>query len=116
MNLRKNRAKERAAVNAARSFFEANGCVFQEVDQGNDYGKDAYVDLVDGDKVSGHCIALQIKGGKKYKRANGYVIPIESHELVWRQSPLPIAGIVFDSESKTLYLKWSPKTGPPIKL
>ncbi len=102
MKLRKNRVVERVAVNAARTLFEANGCVFQEVDQGNDYGKDAYVDLVDGEKISGHCIAVQIKGGNKYRRANGYVIPIDDHEEVWRQSPLPVAGIVFDDRTEAL--------------
>jgi hypothetical protein len=103
MRLRKNRKPERAAVNAARAMFEASGCVFQEVDQGNDYGKDAYVDLVDGEEVSGHCIAVQIKGGEKYRRKSGYVIPIDDHEGVWRQSPLPVAGIVFDRKSNALY-------------
>jgi hypothetical protein len=103
MKLRKNRVVERIAVNSVRTLFEASGCVFQEVDQGNDYGKDAYVDLVDSDKVTGHCIAVQIKGGNKYRRANGYVIPIDNHEDVWRQCPLPVAGIVFDDETDTLY-------------
>jgi hypothetical protein len=103
MQLRKNRKLERTAVNAARALFEASGCVFQEVDQANDYGKDAYVDLGDGEKVSGHCIAVQIKGGEKYRRKNGYMIPIENHEGVWRESPLPVAGIVFDEKSSALY-------------
>lgn len=103
VQLRANRVKERAAVNAARALFEGNGCVFQEVDQGNDYGKDAYVDLVDGKEVTGLCVALQIKGGVSYRRASGYAIPIDGHGEVWRQSPLPVAGIVHDPETGALY-------------
>ena len=39
------RTVSRDGVNAAQTFFEHNGCVFQEVAQQNDFGKDAYVDL-----------------------------------------------------------------------
>lgn len=98
-----NRVKERAAVNATRALFEANGCVFQEVDQGNDYGKDAYIDLVEGKEVTGLCVALQIKGGPSYRRGSGYAIPIGGHREVWRLSPLPVAGIVHDPETGALY-------------
>ena len=103
MRLRKNRRTERAGVNDVRAFFEDCDCVFQEVDLGNDYGKDAYVDLVDGQEVTGHCVALQIKSGLSFRTAKGYAIPVEGHDDVWRRSSLPIAGIVYDPESKTLY-------------
>src|SRR6516165_6223346 len=103
MRLRKNRRTERAGVNETRAFFESNDHVFQEVDLGNDYGKDAYVDLVDGQTVSGLCVALQIKSGASYRRGSGYAIPIENHGEVWRNSSLPIAGIVYDPETNGLY-------------
>src|SRR4030042_3919630 len=102
MRLRKNRKTEREAVNAAREFFEANGCIFQEVDTGNDYGKDAYIDLVDEGHVTGVCAAVQIKGGASYKRKEGYAIPIGEHLDVWRSSTLPIIGIVYDPEDRQL--------------
>ncbi len=104
MRLRKNRKIERTAVNAARTFFEEHNCVFQEVDAANDYGKDAYVDLVDGDRVTGTCIAVQIKGGRKYRRAKGFAIPLdEEHFQIWHHSTLPVAAIVHDPESGNLY-------------
>jgi hypothetical protein len=103
MRVRKNRPIERAGVNAVRALFEACGHVFQEVDLGNDYGKDAYVDLVEDGNVSGVCVSLQIKSGKKYHRASGYAIPLDEHEEVWRRSTLPIAGIVHDPDSGRLY-------------
>jgi len=105
MKLRKNKVIEREAINATRVFFEANGCIFQEVDTGNDYGKDAYVDFANKGDITGMCAALQIKGGKSYKRKSGYGIPIERHLDVWRSSTLPIIGIVYDPEDKCL--RWS---------
>jgi hypothetical protein len=96
MKLRRNRIIEREAVNATRAFFEACGCIFQEIDTGNDYGKDAYVDLTDAENITGLCIALQIKGGDKYRRADGYAIPVDEHTELWRTSSVPIAGIVYD--------------------
>lgn len=65
-SLRANAELEREAVNATRSLFEANSWVFQEVDKGNDYGKDAYVDCTENRAILGLCVALQIKGGNKY--------------------------------------------------
>lgn len=103
MRLRKNRRTERAAVNAARTFFESCNCVFQEVELGNDYGKDAYVDLTEGDRVTGICIAVQIKGGESYRRSDGYVVPLdEAHARIWRSSTVPVAGIVFDPDDAQL--------------
>ena len=103
MKRRKNRPVERNAVNAVRTLFEGSGYVFQEVDQANDYGKDAYVDLVNGESVTGIMLALQIKGGKKYKRTRGYVIPIDGHAEIWRESTTPVAGIVHDPDSGELH-------------
>jgi len=103
VRLRKNRHTERAGINEARAFFERCDCVFQEVDVGNDYGKDAYVDLVDRQEVTGLCVTLQIKSGISYRRASGYAIPVGAHADVWRRSTLPVAGIVYDPELKALY-------------
>jgi hypothetical protein len=103
MKLRKNRAVERAAVNAARAFFESNGCVFQEVDLGNDYGKDAYVDFVHDEHVTGICFALQIKGGASYRRGTDYGIPLHPGRAeLWLNSTVPVIGIVHDPEDGKL--------------
>src|SRR5579871_2729811 len=103
MKRRPNRQRERAGVNAARALFERVGYVFQEVDGANDYGKDAYIDMANGETISGICVALQIKSGNKYKRVNHYRIPVERHLNVWKKSTVPIAGIVFDSDLSKLF-------------
>jgi hypothetical protein len=107
MRLRANRTVERAGVNAARTFFEANGCVFQEVDGANDYGKDAYVDIGDGTSVTGTCAALQIKGGDSYRTSRGdYRIPVDDdHRRVWAESTIPIMGVVHDPQDDLL--RWT---------
>jgi hypothetical protein len=98
-----NRATGKAGVNAVRTLFEHSDYVFQEVELGNDFGKDAYVDLVNGREVTGLCVALQIKSGKSFRRAAGYAIPVEEHFSVWRDSSLPVAGIVYDADIDSLF-------------
>lgn len=103
MKVGKNRPTERKGVNAARSLFEAAGCLFQEVDTRNDFGKDAYVDLTQDGVVTGDCIGVQVKSGESYRRKNDYVIPAIGHVDCWRNSPLPIAGIVYDPDLGSLF-------------
>jgi len=97
---RGNRITETSAVSAVRDFFESNGCVYQSVDTANDYGKDAYIDLAKGERITGLCAALQIKGGVSYRRADGsYSIPLDQqHAKIWRESTLPILGFVHDPD------------------
>lgn len=103
MKLRPNRTTERAGVNAARAFFESHKQVFQEVELSNDYGKDAYVDFTHDEQVLGVCAGLQIKAGESYRRKAGYAIPVEGHLQVWRDSSVPMVGIVYDEQSDKLY-------------
>jgi hypothetical protein len=60
--VRSNRPAERAAVNAVTDFFERNYCIVQSISGENDIGKDAYVDLTEGVRVTGVVIAVQVKG------------------------------------------------------
>lgn len=70
------------------------------MDTANDYGKDAYVDFAEGERITGLCAALQIKGGVSYRRSNGsYFIPLDDqHARVWRELTLPILGLVHDPD------------------
>lgn len=97
-------------VNAARTFFQHNRCVFQEVAQQNDFGKDAYVDIATNGAVSYLCAALQIKSGQSYKTATGdYRIPVASHAKSWRLSTIPVFGLVYDPEDTLI--RWVDITG-----
>ena len=91
------------AVNDSRTFFEDNDLIFQEIDLRNDIGKDAVLDLARSGDDAGLTVALQIKGGRKYKRKNGHSIPIDDRlRKIWRNS-IPIFVIVLDPDDKELY-------------
>jgi hypothetical protein len=104
------RVTSRDGVNAARYFFEHHGCTFQEIDQQQDIGKDAYVDLADHQGITPLCVALQIKAGTSYRNVKGeYAIPVDNHADLWRRSTVPVFGIVHDPEDKQL--RWVDLTG-----
>jgi hypothetical protein len=86
-------------VNAVRTFCEHQGCVFQEIAQQNDIGKDAYVDFGERGIVTPLCAALQIKSGTSYRTSKGdYFIPVDSHADAWRKSTVPVVGVVYDPD------------------
>ena len=104
MKLSDERATGRRGINAAQAFFEQNKCVFQEVAQQNDFGKDAYVDLGNDDGiVTCLCAALQIKSGPSYRTTSGnYIVPLDGHADDWRDSTVPVFGLVFDPDEDVL--------------
>jgi hypothetical protein len=59
----------RRAVNKARSFFEENGLIYQDVHLENDIGVDAYLTLASSGPNAGLSVRIQVKGRRKYKRA-----------------------------------------------
>lgn len=52
---------------------------------------------------TGSSITVQVKSGEKYKRANGYAIPVGAHASDWRNALLPVFGVVFDVGSQRLF-------------
>ncbi|MGV9346353.1 DUF4365 domain-containing protein [Streptomyces spiralis] len=101
--VRASRKIERAGVNALRSLLEEHDHLVQEIDGGNDHGEDMIVNFTRGGKRTPYWIAIQVKSGKKYKRVNGYAIPIDDHFDDWRQSRIPVIGVVYDMKKKELF-------------
>lgn len=101
--VRRSRRIERAGVNALRTLLEDQDHIVQEIDGGNDHGEDLYVILTRNGRRTGHVCAIQVKSGKKYKRARGYAIPVEDHYSDWTESRIPVLGVVYDPEKKELY-------------
>jgi hypothetical protein len=116
INIPENRKTAREGVNFVQTFFERQGCVFMEVAQPNDFGKDAYVDIGEMGKLTPVCIAVQIKSGESYRTADGdYFVPTEQHAANWRRSTIPVFGLVYDPADKlarwadlTAYLRAHP--------
>jgi hypothetical protein len=101
---KKGRRSALRAVNECRTFFEDNDLIFQEIELRNDIGKDAVLDLARSGDDAGLTVALQIKGGRKYKRKNGHAIPIDDRlRKIWRNSSIPIFVIVLDPDDMELY-------------
>lgn len=102
---RPGRTAERAAIRAVMAVFENTGMLVQEVDTVNDIGKDLYVDLAQDGRFTGELIALQVKGGRSYRGANG------SHRLrasaddrdLWANSSIPVFGVIHDPNRDALY-------------
>ncbi len=59
--------------------------------------------LTRGGERTGASITVQVKSGDKYKRANGYAIPVDAHASDWRNALLPVFGVVFDVGSRQLF-------------
>lgn len=95
---------ELAGVRAVLGVFDDAGMVTQTVDGANDIGKDLYVDLAENGVITGYLIAIQVKSGHSYRRANGYAIPCSEEDVsLWKATSVPIFGIVFDPDSNSLH-------------
>ena len=85
-------------------FFEGKNLIFQKIDLDNDKGKAAVLDLARSGDDAGLIVALQVKGGRKYKRKNGHSIEIDDRlRKIWRDSSIPIFVTVLDPDDRELY-------------
>jgi Domain of unknown function (DUF4365) len=92
------------AVNAFTEFCLAHKWVFTETPEQTDFGKDGYLDFSQEGLLTGQCIAVQIKGGESFRRRNGYTIPADRRRRTfWRESTVPVFGIVWDPQDGALY-------------
>jgi tetratricopeptide (TPR) repeat protein len=98
-----NRRIERAGVNALCTLLEEHDQIVQTIDGGNDFGEDLFVMLTRQGERTGASIAVQVKSGDKYKRANGYAIPVGAHASDWRNAHVPVFGVVYDIGSRQLF-------------
>jgi len=101
--IRSSRRIERAGVNAVRTLLEDQDYLVQEIDGGNDHGEDLIVNLTRNGKRTGHYFAAQVKSGTKYRRAHGYAVPVDDHYEDWRDSRIPVLGIVYDPETAEIF-------------
>jgi len=97
-------ATGRQAVAAFERFCTDHKWVFTELPGQADFGKDGYVDFSNGDRLTGQCIAVQIKGGRSFRRKDGYAVTADSRRRrLWANSTVPVFGIVWDPGNDSLF-------------
>jgi len=101
---RLNTVVEREGVNYVCGVVESNNSVFKEQDLRHDYGHDAFVLLVEGEKVLPKEIAMQIKSGTSYCTPTGCRIPATGSQLnFWAKHDLETLGVVYDPAEGAAY-------------
>lgn len=90
-------AISKTGVNYVRNIVEKANCIFQKIDQENDLGIDALVELIQDEQPVNKQLALQIKSGESYfnPKSKECRIPIEGHRSYWANHPLPVYGVVY---------------------
>ncbi len=91
----------RAAVDAFASWCTQRKWIYQPIDGGNDFGRDGYVDVSRSGSPTGELFSVQVKGGPSWRAAGGYRIPVGKHRRMWKDSSVPVVGIVHDER-----LRW----------
>lgn len=100
---RPSRAVGKAGLRAVESVLEAAGLVVQRVEQDNDIGRDAFVDVVEGGEVTGGVISLQVKSGSSFAHKGTWLLPGDPADFtLWRESTVPFFGVVHDPVSGAL--------------
>lgn len=93
----------RAAVNALRTLLERHNHIVQEVDGQNDFGEDLHVTFTEDGEVTGDLVKIQVKGGRSWRRANGYAVPIGDHSRTWADGNIPVLCVVHDPDADGLF-------------
>lgn len=92
-------------INFVRSTVENAGSLFIKIEQENDLGIDALLELIKDEHPLNKQIALQIKSGQSYYNADAgeCMFPVGGHRTYWERHPLPVFGIVFVPSLKTAH-------------
>lgn len=95
----------KAGINFVRTVVEESGSLFHKIEQENDLGVDALLELVLDEQPLNKQVAIQVKSGRSYfSSSNGEcIIPIENHRSYWSLYPLPVIGIVYVPNLKQAY-------------
>lgn len=86
------RKPSRAAINALRALLERH-----------DFGEDQHVTFTEDGEVTGDLVKIQVKGGRSWRRADGYAVPVGDHGITWADGNLPVLCVVHDPDTDGLY-------------
>lgn len=105
-------------VNHVRTVVEDAGSLFIKIEQENDLGINALIELIQDGRPLNQQIAVQVKSGQSYYNtdAGECLFPIGDHREYWSKHRLPVYGIVYVPSIKTAhwvdikhYLKRNPQ-------
>jgi hypothetical protein len=84
-------------INFVKAIVESSGCLFHKIDQENDLGIDAIIELIDNGIPLNKQIGIQIKSGQSFYNgiSNQCLIPVGKHFDYWLDYPLAVYGIVY---------------------
>jgi len=84
-------------INFVKTVIESAGCIFHRIDQENDLGIDAIIELVKDGLPLSQQIGVQIKSGQSFYngQTNQCLIPVGNHFEYWSKYPLSVYGIVY---------------------
>lgn len=99
----KGRRVGQAAVNVLRALFEEHDHIVQEISGQNDFGEDLYVTFTHNGDVTSDTIKVQVKGGDRWRRGNGYAVPVDQHLDTWANGNIPVYCVVYVPDAKRLY-------------
>ncbi|MCK1812928.1 DUF4365 domain-containing protein [Streptomyces sp. XM4011] len=99
----KGRRVGQAAVNSLRALLEEHDHIVQEISGQNDFGEDLYVTFADNGHVTSDVIKVQVKGGDRWRRGNGYAVPVDHHGDTWANGNIPVYCVVYDPDTKRLH-------------
>lgn len=105
------------AVTIVQSAVERLGWIFRRLDQAEDFGTDAEIEIVDRSRATGTLIKCQIKGGSKLKWENEFErtrVKVSTYNN-WKALQLPVIVFLVDVNTEDIY--WiSPSWQTPKKL
>jgi hypothetical protein len=93
----KTQATGKKGINHVKSIIKQTGCYFHSINQENDIGIDAIIELIKNKESTGQLISLQVKSGNSFYNCASRTcrIPIDGHRDFWVNNPLPVFGIVY---------------------
>ena len=97
---------ERKGVAAVEAFFAEIGWIFREQFV-SDWGIDAHVEIVRGDRPTGELIALQIKSGTSFfESEDEKAVPFRTdaqHVQYWLEHSMPVVVILYNPDTRAAY-------------
>jgi len=105
-------------INFVKTVVESEGCIFHKIDQENDLGIDAIIELVKDGLPLSKQFGVQIKSGQSFYngQSNQCLIPVGNHFEYWRKYPLSVYGIVSVpvlNSANWVDIKWHLKESGP---